>query len=213
MCEQLRFHLGYGPHHRTVHSSLVLTVHSRQGGDAAEQFLPQLEEQLQKLSLEAPLTSLELRIRQFKPRVEQTADLFSPPCSRQAAAECWSVLLDLLIARFGHQRIYRLRLVPDYRPEHAWSRDGLQVPNRQHGDPWPSSTPERPAWLLPRPIACIGSRFRLISDPERLEFGWWDDDDQRREYHRGIAPSGRHCWLYRDLRSAGEPWYLHGLFA
>ena len=123
------------------------------------------------------------------------------------------MILALLLAQLGHQCIHRLRLVADYRPEHAWSRDPLRPGRHGRVEGPPSPVPLRPAWLFPRPISCIGRRFRLVSDAERLESGWWDGDDQRREYYRGIAPSGRHCWLYRDLQAAGEQWYLHGLFA
>jgi len=45
---------------------------------------------------------------------------------------------------------------------------------------------------------------------ERIESGWWDGEDIRRDYYRVEGPHGSRWWVYRDLRDAG--WYLHGLF-
>ena len=217
LSEQLHFYLHHNPRNPTTSRRRLLTVRSQQGGDTPAHFLPQLDEQLQQLTLESPLTAIELCIRQFKPRIEHTNDLFRYPGNRhygQGTGDGWPVLLDLLFARLGRQRVYRLQLVADYRPERAWSRRKTELPGKQDAiAPLLSRLPTRPAWLLPEPVRCIGRRFHLVSDAERLETGWWDGDDQRREYYRGIAPSGRHCWLYRDLQTAEEQWYLHGLFA
>jgi len=52
--------------------------------------------------------------------------------------------------------------------------------------------------------------------PERIESGWWDGGDVRRDYFVADTPDGSStAWIYRDHRYGiddGE-WFLHGLFA
>ena len=50
----------------------------------------------------------------------------------------------------------------------------------------------------------------FISGPERIESGWWDDDDQRRDYFLAENPQGQRLWIFRTREDAC--WYLHGLF-
>jgi len=52
----------------------------------------------------------------------------------------------------------------------------------------------------------------LVAGPERIEAGWWDGGDVRRDYFIAIDAAGRCLWLFRDPRSP-EGWFLHGLFA
>ena len=53
--------------------------------------------------------------------------------------------------------------------------------------------------------------LQLVQGPERIESGWWDGLDVRRDYF--IAESTCHAryWIYRELPQA-RAWYLHGLF-
>jgi protein ImuB len=46
--------------------------------------------------------------------------------------------------------------------------------------------------------------------PERVESGWWDGVDVRRDYHVVIGAAGEKLWLYRDCLT--REWYLHGIF-
>jgi protein ImuB len=76
----------------------------------------------------------------------------------------------------------------------------------------------RPAWLLrvPQPLHEQHGRpqyrgaLTFISGPERVESGWWDDDDQRRDYFLAENPLGQRLWIFRTREDAH--WYLHGLF-
>ena len=51
-----------------------------------------------------------------------------------------------------------------------------------------------------------------LAGPERIESGWWDGADARRDYF--VAVDGKACWLwiFRDSRAPGG-WFLHGIFA
>ncbi len=208
LSEKISFRLRYAHRHEAAQCGSVLNVYAQQGGDRPEHFLPQLGEQLQNRKLASPLSDMELHIDQFKPRDGSSGDLFK---KTRPASDDWPVLLGLLFARFGRKQVYRLNLLADFRPEKAWGKyPAHSFLARKQIEPY---CVERPTWLFRQPGKCLGGRFKLISDAERLESGWWEDQDQRREYYRGIAPSGRHCWLYRDLQAADGQWYLHGLFA
>jgi protein ImuB len=70
---------------------------------------------------------------------------------------------------------------------------------------------ERPALLGVRsgnPL--FEGLLRLESGPERIETGWWDGQDVRRDYYVACNANGRRVWVFSDRRSGH--WYLHGLF-
>ena len=80
-------------------------------------------------------------------------------------------------------------------------------------------TSHRPVWLLAEPEP-LGHRLEaqpwvLRDGPERIESGWWDGADVRRDYFIAENPRGETVWIYRDHRYGiddGE-WFLHGVFA
>jgi protein ImuB len=46
--------------------------------------------------------------------------------------------------------------------------------------------------------------------PERIETGWWRNDDIQRDYYRVTTEAGQQFWLFRD-RSDGR-WYVQGSY-
>ena len=72
--------------------------------------------------------------------------------------------------------------------------------------------PPRPTWLLPQPVPLRQSGLRIVSGPERLESGWWDDGDVRRDYYVLETPQGQRAWAFAAPGKRGE-WMLHGWFA
>jgi protein ImuB len=51
--------------------------------------------------------------------------------------------------------------------------------------------------------------FELLAGPERIESGWWDGDEAKRDYFIAQSEDLSLIWIYSD---AGE-WFLHGFFA
>jgi len=45
---------------------------------------------------------------------------------------------------------------------------------------------------------------------ERIESGWWDGRDIRRDYCVVVGSAGEKLWFYRDCLT--QEWYLHGIF-
>ena len=75
----------------------------------------------------------------------------------------------------------------DHRPEMSW-----QAESDRRTPPLPSVGP-RPGWLLgePQPLAEAG--LLILAGPERIESGWWDGGDLRRDYY---LVQTRSCLLY-----------------
>jgi len=72
--------------------------------------------------------------------------------------------------------------------------------------------PLRPGWLLARPIPLRSRELRILSGPERIESGWWDGSDVRRDYYVVETAEGQRAWAYRPSGDEG-PFMLHGWFA
>ncbi len=77
----------------------------------------------------------------------------------------------------------------------------------------------RPAWLLEeaQPLgATLEAKPWILRDgPERIESGWWDGRDFRRDYFVAETPRREIVWIYRDHRYGTDDgeWFLHGYFA
>ena len=159
-----------------------------------------LRERLGALPLAAPVEALRLEAGKFAPLAPDAPGLLGAEHSR---AEDWERLVERLQARLGNTRVHGMATSAEHRPERAWrptavgEAAGVEVP------PGP-----RPLWLIEPPRRIGAGEYALLSGPERIESGWWDGDDVRRDYY--IAAQGRAlAWIYR----AREGWFLHGWFA
>ena len=131
-------------------------------------------------------------------------------------------LIERLRARLGPEAIHGLTFLEGHRPEHAWSLGpppatlGAQV--RSHAAAAAPPTP-RPLWLLapPQPLAASQGwprrrgPLRLVSEPERIESGWWDGAEIARDYYTAVDAHGVRLWVFRERR-APHGWFLHGVF-
>jgi len=161
---------------------------------------------LERVALEKPVVALRLLARELPPFVPAARDLFDP---RPQQALDWPQLRERLRARLGDEAVYRLAPGNDPRPERAWRR----VLGEDGGKVMPApSRPPRPAWLLPQPVPLHDPRLRVLSGPERLESGWWDGEQARRDYYVVETGRGQRAWAFMPA-GAREGWMLHGWFA
>jgi protein ImuB len=94
---------------------------------------------------------------------------------------------------------------PDHRPEQAWRRvEPGEWDPREFRQPGP-----RPLWLLEAPRRLGAAPFTLLAGPERIECGWWDGDEAKRDYFIARLANDAAGWICRE----GGEWTLHGLFA
>lgn len=164
-------------------------------------FMALLETRLEQLRLPAPVVALVLTSGTLQPFVAHCPAL-ALETTAPATAQPWQRLLEQLEARLGAASLQPLVTRADHRPERAWSHSAAAQEVRAGA--------ARPLWLLaaPRPLP---SPPTLSSSPERIEGGWWEGRDIRRDYYHAIGADGRRLWVFRNLKG-DRRWYLHGLF-
>ncbi len=173
-----------------------------------------LDLRLASLSLSAPAIAVAMRAFLVDRSAEQSPGLFH---DQHSAAVSDQQLLARLKARLGDTAVHGLQVLAEQRPEYAW-RPVADPP--QHADAQVFSGPlrQRPLWMLPEPLRLhevdeqpvYQGQVEFLSGPERIEYGWWDGRDVRRDYYRATNAGGLCLWLFRDLRDGR--WFLQGLF-
>jgi protein ImuB len=182
-------------------------------------------ERLNTLQLPAPVRACELRADQLLPQLPPGRCLWQPGEHGGEAGEQSCGLIDRLCARLGAEAVYGLGLRQEHRPEGAWITTPPPVParrvacGRNADEPCEAAVPRRPLWLLPAPQPLAAPNglprrrgpLRLMSEPERIETGWWDGGEIARDYYTAIDPQGMRLWVFRE-REEPHRWFLHGVF-
>lgn len=226
----LEWRIGHGPRRvTTLPLRFSRPVHAPAGIERV------LQQALERLRLPQPALELGLEVPRYEPRDAASGALFD-----QATADgehAYADLLDRLAARLGEAAVVGLDRLDDHRPEAATRCTSLLAKGQKvgaggtgrsrrntvaAGHATPSTLPPRPLWLYepPRPLrerngrpcaAEDGTPLVLVTGPERIESGWWDGADVRRDYFVALDARQRWLWIFRDRQAAG--WYLHGLMA
>jgi protein ImuB len=168
-------------------------------------------ERLARVELPAAVEEITLQAPQLVPLAQHAVDFFVP---RHAQAEARAALIERLRARLGDAAVRGLAQVAEHRPERAWRYVAPGEADENGGGN------ARPLWLLASPLPLeerggqpyFGGVLALECERERIESGWWDDDDVRRDYFIARSPQGARLWIYRELDSERR-WFLHGVFA
>ena len=184
-------------------------------------------EKLGRLTLPAATCALDLCAEALLPYAPRHST-WLPGAREQAIGR--ERLLERLAARLGKERVFGIALADDHRPEKDWAPVGNWAPGasgatgtraarrpRMGGNP--ISSP-RPTWLLQRPhrlvtregVPTLQGDLGLKAGPERIEAGWWDGEEVRRDYYVAANARGETFWIYREHRDPSA-WYLHGVFA
>jgi len=167
-------------------------------------------ERFARVELPAPVEEITLRADTLMPLASREADFFAP---KHADPQSRTALIERLKARLGEDAVRGLALVAEHRPERAWR---YVIPGRGEGT---AVFGVRPVWLLPSPLALeerngvpwFEGALMLEPDRERIESGWWDDGEVRRDYFVAHSRAGARLWVYRELTGARR-WFLHGVF-
>jgi protein ImuB len=193
--------------HRARPPTRLSLALARMAGDA-EALRELLDERLGRCRLAEPVVALRLRSGVLSPLQLRDAGLFER--GRSADPEATARLLDLLRARLGHDAVFGVLPVPEHRPERAFR---IAEPGNLAGlpVPWPATRPARPLWMLADPQPLDGWAGALVTGPERIETGWWDGHDVRRDYYVALSRAGVRLWIFRE-RPPGQGWFLHGVF-
>lgn len=167
-------------------------------------------ERLERVVLTAPVEEITLRADALVPLGSRAGDFFAP---KHADPQARAALIERLKARLGEDAVRGLALVAEHRPERAWRYVAVG-----EGEGTAPST-IRPLWLLAAPLPLeerngtpwLEGALALAPDRERIESGWWDDGDVRRDYFVAHSAAGARLWVYREL-TGPRRWFLHGVF-
>jgi protein ImuB len=171
---------------------------------------------LERIELVAPVHALTLVASDLPPLCPLHVDLFDT--SRREALD-WPALIERLRARLGDEALRGLRCVADHRPSRAWQFAKVDVDVGPHrptpeafGPRVDAAFRKRPFWLLSKPCVLRGELARILAGPERIESGWWDEHDKRRDYYIVETRQGQRAWAFVPAES-DTGWTLHGWFA
>ena len=191
----------------------LISIGLRQATRQANDLILLLETKITESELIAPVVSMKLIANKLHSYTSQTAS-FLPGINSKYEQNEIDGLLEQLHARLGYDKIKSIVNYDDHRPEYAYCHN-----------PYSSSTSiklinPRPLWLLASPRQLLKKNdgiyykgpIKFISGPERIESGWWDDNNINRDYYIARDKLAGRLWVYRELVKNRE-WYLHGLFS
>ncbi|MGC4028066.1 MAG: DNA polymerase Y family protein [Steroidobacteraceae bacterium] len=192
----------------------------------AARFTALLAARLESLRLDQPVRRLQLTAGRLRRFAAASGGLWQPGEQGGALQAQLPEFLQTLLARLGEGAVYGLAAVAEHRPERQWRGVVPWLP--QHAEAAPmTGGPARPLGLLPQPLALAveqdaagsvrglwyeGAALQLVSGPERIESGWWDGGDIRRDYYIARTDQGALLWVFRERGEPGR-WFLHGCFA
>ncbi len=200
-----------------------LTVGLRQCSRDASHIIALFREHLERLKTFSAVCEVKIRVDEVIPFIAHAQSIFpqrlfaasvSDNKNPQVVAD-WHNLLEQLQNRFGPQVVQHIQVVDEHRPELSWCYTSVWQASSRFGAQ--EKTLLRPLWLLQKPrylkmkqSPCYRGLLKAVHGPERIESGWWEDDNIHRDYY--IARDCDHSllWIYRDL--INKQWFLHGLF-
>jgi len=192
-----------------THARFALAAPSR----TSAHLMHVLRERLARVALPAPVAGIALATEAVAPLAGRNLALL--PGAEAEAPEV--PLIDRLRARLGEDAVRLVVTHADHRPERAMRAPACAASASTTLPP--AVEAPRPVWLLAQPQPLTGlaeaQPWVLREGPERIESGWWDGGDVRRDYFVAESPAGEVAWIFRDHRRGTDDgeWFLHGLFA
>jgi protein ImuB len=210
--------------HRS-HSPREFPVFLTNPDNDVQMFLMLSQLQLEKVNDMPEVDNISVAARNFFEPKASSGDLFHGTHFKQKdgrihskAEEAKAVrLVNMMTARLGPEACFGLSLANDHRPERAWKPITLAAKNYWQDKTGDGNT--RPLYLLTDPKAlsieagspCMSGKLELLQGPERIDFGWWDNDAIARDYYIAKHHTGSLYWIYQNLDNSR--WYLHGIFS
>lgn len=199
------------------HPASHVVLGFRQSTRHYHHILELFQQQLDKTTLPAKVNALRLSVQDIVPLDIRERSLFAAhvlPEEKTYQDPDWEALLEQLQNRLGLDAIRYLDVVDDHRPEYAWCYQAVLSVNPQ------ADNVIRPSWLLRQPSAlslrngvpCFRGQLQCLWGPERIQSGWWEQQEICRDYYIARDVDNRRLWIYRDLNQKAR-WYLHGFFA
>lgn len=151
--------------------------------------------------------------------------------SVDAQEEAYEAFVDMLVSRWGNDRVLTAQPVASYVPERARAFASVR------GDAFAATENilpmDRPSMLLehPEPAHCMALQpdhppswikwrgqehpLQQGTGPERIVSEWWSGDSYHnsaaaRDYFRVQTAAGLWLWIFRELKTG--QWFVHGLW-
>ena len=190
-------------------SEQLWQLHCAQGESRASAWLDIAEISIGRLKLLSPVQGLRLSTQQLSGAVAANDDLFSGKQHNMNSLQ----LLARLSAKLGEAAVSQVQLSSEYRPEYinqvVLPGNNTQLSIQLDNSANQAYYQDRPALLLPTPIR-LSSQTKILSSPERIVTGWWDDNPIARDYFIAQNHQGQYLWVFR---TPDNDWYVHGYFA
>jgi protein ImuB len=200
----LRFELQFG---HEGQPSTRMAVGLRTPLRQADALFDAARNRLEQHALAAPAHWLALVAEELPAFAPRGVDLFD---AASRGAVDWDTLVERLRARLGDEAVTAVAPYPDHRPERAWRRGEQRVAESTTTS---TPVPPRPLWLLPQPQPLRARVLHFVGPIERIESGWWDGADVRRDYAIAELDTGQRAWLFRPSGGGDEAeWQVHGWF-
>jgi protein ImuB len=214
------------------HDPKSFSIYLAEPDNDSQMFLLLTQLQLEKIQDVKEVDAIKLSARQFFSGSSLSGDLFrgtqfQKKDGRSGALsdrENGSRLLNIINTRLGQNTCFGLSLANDHRPEKAWKP--VSISRNDHGNGhslrkgywYPEGTDirnTRPTFLIakPRPLPHFPGPLKLLQGPERIDFGWWDENSEwkARDYYIARHTGGGLYWIFKETQS--QLWYLHGVFS
>ncbi len=186
------------------HKDSLLELGLRSPTQAPARLIRVLRERLERLHLPQPVRDIRLQVPQLLEFSAGQHSLFMDTTAEQQQGI--EQLAERLQARLGRESVTGISGVEDHRPEYSWRSRTLDEPANC------TALAHRPIWLLPKPKRCAIEEYEILAGPERIESGWWDGRDCRRDYFIVRDSHGSMLWAFHEYKPQ-QGWYLHGIFA
>ncbi len=186
----------------------TICLNLRQATRSESHLMLLLRERLERLQLKRPVRHIRLQALHFLPCVVVQTELLQATGKPSTTAD--NDVIERLQARLGKESVKGIKNLQDHRPEHSWSLRELDEPTAYLTQQ--ATRPGRPSWLLPEPKRCHIDNYQILTGPERIESGWWDGKDCRRDYFVVRDTKGSTLWAFHEYKPH-PGWYLHGLFS
>lgn len=173
--------------------------------------------QLERHTLPAPVQTLTLSVEQLLPLDSQQLNCFDGifdeadidhSINTQPDTQQKEALINRLQARMDAQQLQRLTTTGDPRPEYAQQSLFAEQAPADQPQKIKRLCSQRPLWLISQPQPC-SVPTDILSGPERIDGGWWDQQSVRRDYYI-VRSQGRVQWMFRT--DTGD-WFVHGYFS
>ncbi len=188
--------------HHKVPDKTVVTIGLALPSREPEPMLRLCQAKLEALILQQPTRELQLKAHQWMNVASENHDHFKRRSGRADIA----VLIEQLRARMTDDGAYQLSCIADHRAEYSQQSQSVNQAKVAMTEPF------RPLYLLSPPQALNKVQsLTIIHGPERIEGGWWNQNDIKRDYYIARTPHNEWWWIFRDRRN--KQWFKHGVFA